>query len=343
MTTARAPRSPRPRLPAVEVAGISVPAGRRVTVELPIARLPTLTQLSMPLVVTHGARPGPTMWLSAVIHGDELNGLEIIRQVLAAVPVRALSGTLIAAPTVNVFGMLNESRYLPDRRDLNRHFPGSPHGSLAARLADLFMTEVVARADVGIDLHTGSDHRFNLPQVRSILDDPRNLALAEAFAAPVTIHSPLRDGSLRAACARRGLPVLIYEGGEADRFNETAITAGTSGVLRVLAHLEMVDPERVAVPPRTRRTRIVRRTSWIRARRSGILRAGVRAGQEVERGETLGVISDAAGGARAVVRAPFSGIVIGHTQHPLVHKGDALVHLADPDPAARGSAARSLS
>jgi uncharacterized protein len=190
----------------VTVAGTTVAPGRRQLVEVLVARLPTATRLNLPIMVLNGQRSGPKLWLSAVVHGDELNGLEIIRRVLELVRPRRLAGTLLAVPVVNVFGMVTETRYLPDRRDLNRSFPGSPNGSLAAQLAHLFMTNVAAACDMGIDLHTGSDHRFNLPQIRGDLEDPTTLRLAQAFGAPVSVHSPLRDGSLREACRRRGIP-----------------------------------------------------------------------------------------------------------------------------------------
>jgi uncharacterized protein len=320
----------------VNIAGTTVAPGRRRLVEILVARLPTATRLNLPIMVLNGQRPGPRLWLSAVVHGDELNGLEIIRRILELVRPRRLSGMLLAVPVVNVFGMVTETRYLPDRRDLNRSFPGSPKGSLAAQLADLFMTNVASACDMGIDLHTGSDHRFNLPQIRGDLEDPTALRLAHAFGAPVSVHSPLRDGSLREACRRRGIPVVVYEGGEADRFNETAISAGVEGVLRVLADLGMRTD---STPPRAATT-VVRHTHWVRARRTGILRSPVRAGQRVARGDVLGIIADAVGDSRATMKAPFDAVVIGHTQHPLVNRGDALWHLADLDPAAKGTAAR---
>jgi predicted deacylase len=322
----------------VTIGGVTVPAGRRAPVEIPVARLPTGASMSLPVMVVNGRRPGPRVWLSAVLHGDELNGVDIIRQVLAAVTPRELAGTVVAVPIVNGFGMLHGTRYLPDRRDLNRSFPGSPTGSLAARLAHLFMTEIVSACDVGLDLHTGSDHRYNLPQVRGDLDEVTTRDLADAFAAPVSVHAPVRDGSLREACTRRGIPVLVYEGGEADRFNAAAIDCGVAGILRVLAHLGMRDGGETAPPAPTR---VVRHTQWVRARRSGIFRSPVRAGDVVGRGDALGIIADAFGGSRSVVRAPLGGIVIGHTQHPLVNRGDALVHVADTDPAATGPAARA--
>ena len=161
--------------------------------------------------------------------------------------------------------------------------------------------------------------------------------MAEAFAAPVSIHSPVRDGSLREACGRRGIPVLVYEGGEAHRFNEEAIVAGTAGVMRVLAHLGL---SRTGTPATSPTTTFVRHTHWVRARRTGILRSSVNAGQRVARGEVLGIIADAVGGSRATMKAPIAGVVIGHTRRPMVHRGDALFHLADLDPAAKGTAAR---
>jgi predicted deacylase len=333
--TARATRTARNR--PVEIAGTTVAPGRRRLIEVPVARLPTATRFSLPIVVLNGQRPGPRLWLSAVIHGDELNGLEIIRRVLDVLRPRRLAGMLLAVPVVNVFGMVTETRYLPDRRDLNRSFPGSSHGSLAAQLANLFMSNVAAASDMGIDLHTGSDHRFNLPQIRGDLEDPTTLRLARAFGAPVSVHSPMRDGSLREACRRRGIPVVVYEGGEADRFNETAIRAGVDGVLRVLADLGMRPDDD---PPPAADTTVVRHTHWVRARRTGILRSPVRAGQRVARGDVLGIIADAVGDSRATMKAPFEAVVIGHTQHPLVNRGDALWHLADLDPAAKGTAAR---
>ena len=212
-----APRQRAPRNSPVELGGVTVQPGRRASIELPVARLPTRSWVSLPVVVLCGSRPGPTVWVSAAVHGDELLGVEIIRQVMRGIDPRRLSGTILAVPVVNVPGFLAQSRYTPDRRDLNRSFPGSPRGSLASRLAHLFMTEIVARCDAGLDLHTGSNHRENLPQIRCNTDDPTTLAMAEAFAPPVIVHSKLRAGSLRDACAKRGLPVLLLEAGEALR------------------------------------------------------------------------------------------------------------------------------
>lgn len=310
----------------ITIAETTIPPGTRRRVEIPVARLPTETWMSILVDVINGASPGPRLWLSAAIHGDELNGVEIIRRVLSDVDSTELSGCLISVPIVNVFGFMEQDRYLPDRRDLNRSFPGSKSGSLAARLANLFMTEVVSHCSHGIDLHTGSHHRANLPQIRGNLHDAETRRCAEAFQAPVMMHSQTRDGSLRHAATARGIHVLLYEAGEPMRFDEDAIEIGTEGVLQVMSALRMIRR------PRRRKQKPVSVVSeesvWIRARRGGILRLDVELGQRVTRREKVGVISDAFGENRVTVKAPVDGIVIGVTRNPLVHQGDAIVHVA---------------
>jgi len=296
------------------------------TAEVPIPRLVTGAQVSLPVRVIHGRGDGPVVWVSAALHGDEIGGVEIIRRVNGRLDPRRLHGTVISVPIVNVHGFLTGDRYLPDRRDLNRSFPGSANGSLASRVAASFMQQIVARCAIGIDLHTGSDHRTNLPQVRGNLDDTRTRELARAFGAPLMLHAGLRDGSLRAAATDAGATVLLYEGGEAWRFDETAIVAGASGILRVLAYLDMVDDEVAPAPVEPFESR---RSSWIRARRSGIALISAELGQSVAKGEPLAVIHDSMGKRLSRVQAPFGGIVIGLTQHPLVLQGDALIHIAE--------------
>lgn len=307
-----------------EIAGERIPAGKFRRLELPVGRLPTRTQIAIPLTVLHGKNDGPVLWLSAAIHGDELNGIEIIRRVLGRLKAREISGTVLAAPVVNAFGYIAQSRALPDGRDLNRSFPGSARGSLAARLAHLFMTEIVRRCQYGVDLHTAGHHRANLPQVRANLDDPETARLAEAFGAPVRIHSALRDGSLRQAASRLGIPILLYEGGEAQRFDETAISTGVDGVLRVLAALGIFHGEiRTAGP-----SPIARKSTWVRASRAGLCHLDVDLGARVGKGQRLGEITDTFGDERFAIKSPREGLVVGITRNPVVVRGDALVHLA---------------
>ena len=316
---------PEPGPPAVLVGGAAVAAGERAEISIPIGRLVTGERMSLPVLVLHGARPGPTVWINGAIHGDEIGGVEIITRVLRTIDPATMSGTVLAVPVVNVHGFVTGDRYLPDRRDLNRSFPGSASGSLGAQVAHLFMTEIVARARIGIDLHTGSDHRTNLPQIRADLDDPATRQLAQEFGAPVMIHARTRDGSLRHAATKAGATVLLYEAGEASRFDEDAIRAGVTGVLRVFAAVGLIE----AVVAPAARPLVSRRTAWMRARRSGIVHLDIEPGALVHRRQDLGTIDDTFGNRLAVVRAPFDGLVIGMTRHPLVNRGDAMVHLAE--------------
>jgi predicted deacylase len=313
------------RRPSFSIAGESVRAGSKAKFEVPIARLMSGTPVALPLVVYHGREEGPTVWLSAAVHGDEVCGVEIIRRVLESLDPKSMAGTVIAVPVVNVHGFNTGDRYLPDRRDLNRSFPGSARGSLASRIAHLLMTEVVGRCSVGIDLHTGSDHRINLPQIRADLDDPETLELARTFAAPIAIHSRTRDGSLRQAATEAGATVLLYEGGEALRFDRAAIAAGHDGALRVLARLEMIPPPDSTAGPALES----RRSGWMRASRSGLLHLDADLGDKIQAGQAIASIRDPFGKRLSRVTAKSDGLVIGHTQHPLVNQGDAVAHVAE--------------
>lgn len=312
------------RRPSFPIADEVVRAGRSRKFELPIARLMSGTPVALPVIVHHGAADGPTVWLSAALHGDEICGVEIIRRVLAEIDASTLRGTLISVPVVNVHGFNTGDRYLPDRRDLNRSFPGSARGSLAARVAHLMMTEIIGRSDVGIDLHTGSDHRINLPQIRGDLAKPAILDLARTFAAPLSLHAKTRDGSLRAEATELGADVLLFEGGEAARFDEPSIRAGTDGVRRVLAAKGMIDH----APPTDVVTRIATSSKWVRASRSGIAHLDVGLGDVVATEDVVATIHDPFGKRLGSVRAQHRGMVIGHTQRPLVNRGDAIVHIA---------------
>lgn len=311
---------------SIVIGDTEIKPGQRITVDLPVADLYTSTPLSMPLHVICGRRSGPVLFVSAAIHGDELNGVEVIHRLMKRKGLATIRGTLLAVPIVNVHGFLNQSRYLPDRRDLNRSFPGSPKGSIAARLAHLFYTEIVSKADYGIDLHTGALHRSNLPQIRGNLDDPKTLELAQAFGAPVIVNSNIRDDSLRACVAELGMPVLIYEAGEALRFDELSIRAGLRGVLNVMRTIGMLPAQRR--PARSMSAVLARSTSWARAPASGIVSTRVQLGSSVSKGQLLAKISDPLGDEEAKLISPFDGIVIGRSNLPLAHEGDALFNIA---------------
>jgi len=311
---------------AFEICDQSIPAGTRQTVDIPLGALSNHTPMTLPVHVIHGRREGPTLFVSAAIHGDEVQGVEVIRRLMQGTALRGLRGTVMLIPIVNGYGFISHTRYLPDRRDLNRSFPGSPGGSLAGRLAHIFMTEIVKRSDVGLDLHTGALHRTNLPQIRADLEAGNCLELAHAFGAPVILHSNLRDGSLRGAAQEVGVDVLLYEAGEALRFDEFAIRAGVKGVLSVMKHLGMVP----AKSGKSRKTKsiISRSSHWLRAAEGGIFRATKTIGDSVERGQVIGAIADPFGESDVEITARAAGIIIGRTNVPVVNQGDALFHVA---------------
>lgn len=310
----------------LEIHGQRIAPGSRVTIDLPLPKLNSHTELSMPVHVIHGRKDGPRLFLSAAIHGDEVNGVEIIRRILEHKSITKLHGTLLAVPVVNVYGLIHQSRYLPDRRDLNRSFPGSEKGSLAGRVAHVFMQEIVARSTHGIDLHTGAIHRSNLPQIRADLDDAHTNDLARAFGVPVLLNSSLRDGSLREAAATLGIPMLLYEAGEALRYEELSIRAGTEGIINVMRELGML--------AKTRRKRskvdpfVADSSSWVRAPESGMLRHAVSMGARVKKGEVLGYVSDPYSGYAVEIVCPVNGVVIGSANLPIIHEGEALFHIA---------------
>lgn len=312
---------------AFEIGDQTIHAGTRSTVELPVSLLANHIPVNLPVHVVHGARPGPVIFLSAAVHGDEIIGVEIIRRVLRSAALNRLSGTLLAIPIVNVYGFLNQSRYLPDRRDLNRCFPGSGKGSLAAQLASLFLNEVVHRCEFGIDLHSAALHRINLPQVRiSPKHSERLGALARAFGAPIILNAPLRDGSLRAAAESIGVETLIYESGEALRFDEFPVRVGVRGILSCMHDLGML-PSRS--PSGKRRVPLeASETHWVRAPRGGLFRAFKTIGEAVEKDDVLGIVSDPFGDIEGEVVANAKGLVIGRSNLPIVNKGDALLHVA---------------
>ena len=313
----------------LRIHGLELEAGARHDIELSQSNLPSAQVLPMELVVLHGRRPGPGLWISAAIHGDELCGVEIVKRVITGIDPERLNGTLYAVPIVNTFGFLQHTRTLPDGRDLNRCFPGSTQGSLASRLANIFMTEIVARCDYGIDLHTAGSGRDNLPQVRADLDDEQTALAAQAFGAPVMVHSRLRDGSLRAAAGARGKKTLLFEGGPPQRFDDRAIAVGERGVRNVMALLRMAGGARLRRPPKP--SVPVRRVSWVRSPRAGVARLKARLGDRVTAHQTLGSVSDPLGGGLKLLRAPFDGIVVGIATDPLTYQGDALLNIGRID------------
>ena len=309
-----------------EIAGHRVRRGERLQFDLPMAQLYTQMPLDLTVEVIHGRWQGPVLLVSAGIHGDELNGIEIIRRLRSMSILERLRGTIVLVPVVNLFGFLNQSRYLPDRRDLNRSFPGSKSGSIAARIANLFFNSIVTNCSHVIDLHTAAINRENLPQVRAALDQPGVEEMARGFAIPVIINSNLIDRSLRAEAGKKGIPVITYEAGEALRIDEKSIVAGVRGIVNVMRTINML--------PRRRKSTVraepyvANATSWYRSPSDGMFRPLVRLGTQVDEGDTLGVVSAPFSSDDTVLAAPYNCIVISVNRLPLVNEGDALFHLA---------------
>lgn len=308
-----------------KVGGVSVTPGSRQYIELPLPGLYTHSDIHMPVHISCGKEAGPVMFVSAAIHGDEINGVEIIRRLINLPALKRLKGTLVAVPVVNVYGFINKTRYLPDRRDLNRSFPGSNKGSMASKLAYRFLHSVSRHCDYGIDLHTAAISRDNLPQIRAVLDNDEIRDLANAFGAPVILDAPLRPGSMREAASTFGTKVLLYEAGEALRFDEVSIRAGVTGIVNVMRKIGMLKTSR---SKQKLESAIAHSSKWVRAPQSGILRATNPMGQRIHKGDILGFVSDPFGETEMEVVAPVSGMVIGKTTLPLVHEGEAIFHIA---------------
>lgn len=322
---------------AFKIAGVSVPAGTRQTVDIPVSTLSDHTPVSLATHIIHGRLDGPTIFISAGIHGDEVIGVEIVRRLLRTKNLKSLRGTLIVVPIVNTFGFLTYSRYLPDRRDLNRCFPGSEHGSLGSRLAHIFMTEIVARCSLGIDLHSAAINRTNLPQVRVSAKNAETLRLAHVFGAPVILTSALRDGSLRQEAKKVGVDIVLYEAGEGMRFDEMAVRAGVAGILRVLKDQGLLPRAGIAAPKA--KSIVCSNSHWLRAPAGGLLRMFKAEGDLIEEGDVIAAIADPFGESDTEVVAKYSGIIVGRAVMPIVHEGDALFHVAAVKSADRAEAA----
>ena len=309
----------------LEIDGQKIKKGERKRVYIDMGTIYDFTEVKMPVEIIRGKKDGPTIFLSAAIHGDEICGIEIIRNVLKSKYLKNIAGTLIAVPIVNIFGFNDKTRYLPDRRDLNRCFPGNKNGSLAGQLAYKFTDEIVNKCDLGIDFHTGAYHRFNAPQIRANLKNNKALEYAKVFNAPSIIDANLRDGSLREAGSMKKIPILLYEGGEMLRFDKEVIDTGIRGVLNIMSHLKMIDYKD---DKKRKKSFISHSSSWLRAPKSGILIERKKVGTIVRINDILGEIVNPFGDHKTLVKAKESGVIIGASKLPLVNQGDALFHIA---------------
>ncbi|MGB3182467.1 MAG: succinylglutamate desuccinylase/aspartoacylase family protein [Cyclobacteriaceae bacterium] len=314
------------QLKSITIYDQKVKPGQSVQIDIPIARLPSHTLIDLPVYVYRSAKPGPSLLLSAGIHGDEINGIEIIRRLISRDLIFPEAGMIIALPLVNIYGFLHHSRTLPDGRDLNRCFPGSQKGSLARQIAYIIMNEIIPHIDYGVDFHTGGARISNFPQIRATLNDEKSKELGLAFGAPLLINSGLIDKSFRKAVHKAGKTILVYEGGESLRIDELSIDMGIDGALRIMHHLGM----RSQAPVKTK-TAVIKSSSWLRARISGIFHSKVEYGDSVKKNQVVARITDPYGSTIHSVKAPFDGIVIGINNMPVINAGNALMHIGSPE------------
>jgi uncharacterized protein len=305
------------------IADITIKPGEFKEININIARLPSHTQIDTPIYVYRSSQPGPTLALMAGMHGDEINGMEIVRRMLEQGHNKVKRGAVICMPIINVYGFLNYSREVPDGKDINRSFPGTKGGSLAARVAWHVTHDIVPNIDVGVDFHTGGAMRTNHPQVRCVMKEEINVELAHAFHAPFTLDAPFRPHSLRLTAARKGKHIIVYEGGESLRLDKAAIEEGVNGTLRLMKHLKMIDD----APEPGIENKIIWSSSWVRARNAGLFQPAITCGELIEKNQLVGTLTDPFGEFKEKIKSPSMGYVVGLNNNPVVNAGDALVHI----------------
>lgn len=308
----------------ININGTEIPRGKRATVKIKVGSLPSGTSINIFAHVFRSKNPGPTMLLLGGVHGDEVNGVEIVRRAVKVGYFNQLKmGSVIAVPLLNIYGFINFSRDLPDGKDVNRSFPGSARGSLASNVAYTLTKHFLPLVDFGIDFHTGGKSIHNYPQIRVTHGDTEGYKLAELFGAPFIIKSDLINKSLRKECSKRNIPMLVYEAGESLRLDSFAIQEGLNGIQRVMSSLGMI--EKVPLTPKD--PIVLESNNWVRANQAGVFISYKKAGDFVKKGEVLGHLTDPYGVKESKIKSPYSGYIYGHNNMPLVHKGDALYHL----------------
>ncbi len=310
----------------LKILGNEVLPGTSTTINFNIAKLYTSTKVEIPVIIERSKEPGPTLLITAGIHGDEINGVEVVRQIIAKKINKPAKGSVICIPVLNVFGFLNMDRFFPDGRDLNRVFPGTKNGSLASRFAYQFINEILPVADFCLDFHTGGASRFNAPHIRVDPKNKRLVELAKVFNAPFTLLSKNLEGSYRATCSKKGKDILLFEGGKSQSSSKEIAIGGVHGTMRILNHLEMLDKDFILPVPDSN-SLLVKKSIWMRAKYSGLLHIKIPISKHVEKGEILATITDPYGKMRHVVKASNEGYVINVNEAPIVYKGDAIFRI----------------
>jgi hypothetical protein len=311
----------------ISILGQTIKLGESKTIDFSIAKLYSAANVEIPVIIERSLNPGPTVLLISGIHGDEINGVEVVRQLLAKQINKPKKGTIICIPILNIFGFLNASRTLPDGRDLNRAFPGSKSGSLASRVAFHFSQNILPHVDYCLDFHTGGSARYNAAQLRVMPDNEDLLQLAQIFGAPFIVVSKNQNKSLRAICFKQGIPSILFEGGKTLSSDKNIVKQGVDGVKRVLLKLGMLDEKFNAINAENPSI-IIEKSKWIRAQRSGLLHVKIACGKRVEKDEFIATITDPYGTMRYIVKAPNNGYIINVNHTPIVHQGDAIFHIS---------------
>ena len=310
----------------IVIGGETVSPGVEKLLSISIDRLPTGTLIDIPVYVYNSKKPGPTILVQAGLHGDEINGIEIVRRMLAEKRFKVKKGAVIAVPILNIFGFIHFSRDVPDGKDVNRSFPGTKTGSMASRIAYHYVTQIMHQIDYGIDLHTGGGQRHNFPQIRYTVEDSMSLKLAEVFNAPISFPSKLIKGSFRNAAFRMNKPTVVFEAGESMRFDDYSIMEGMQGILNVLKHFGMVSN---STPNYVERNKTIQLTSrrWLRAPTAGMFIPEITNGSEITKGQQLGIITDTFAKRTKQIKAPFDGYVFCVNHQAVINQGEALFHV----------------
>ncbi|MFK7832889.1 MAG: succinylglutamate desuccinylase/aspartoacylase family protein [Winogradskyella sp.] len=311
----------------LNILGVEVAPGKSATVTFEVAKLHTRNTLDVPIIIERSKKPGPTVLITAGIHGDEVNGVEIVRQIIAKGINIPRTGTTICVPVINVFGFLNMDRLFPDGRDLNRVFPGNANGSLASRVAHFVMTELVPHVDFAMDFHTGGADRFNAAQIRIVKDNPKLTELAHVFGAPFIYYSQNLNKSYRNACDKVGVPMLLFEGGKSFDIDTNITNTGVNGAKRVLNHFEMLRTKFKVSRPKVDAV-IIKDSKWLRAKYSGMFKATVKINAHVTKDDVIGNITDPYGSFNYFVKAPRTGYIFNVNQSPIIYQGDAIFHIS---------------
>ncbi|WP_132704675.1 succinylglutamate desuccinylase/aspartoacylase family protein [Winogradskyella wandonensis] len=311
----------------LDILGKKVALGQSATVSFNVAKLHTQNTIDVPIIIERSKKPGPTVLITAGIHGDEVNGVEIVRQIISKGINKPKKGTIICVPVINAFGFIHMDRLFPDGRDLNRVFPGSKKGSLASRVAHKLMTEIVPHADLILDFHTGGSDRFNSAHIRIVKGELVLDELAQVFGAPFIFYSKNLNKSFRNSCYKLGIPMLLFEGGKSFHIDNTITNTGVNGVKRVLHHLEMLNRKFKVSRPKKDVIKIDE-SKWVRAKYSGMFRPTISVNTKVEKGDVIGNITDPYGSFNHFVKAPNSGYVFNVNESPIIYQGDAIFHIS---------------